>query len=95
MTLSGAPVDRTALALQLIQNLDRCYGELEREGFAPMAERWAGFFRLQGKRVKVEMMEQAVQGKAIGIDGDGALVLEDERGALQRIIAGDVIPLES
>ncbi|MBI2538510.1 MAG: biotin--[acetyl-CoA-carboxylase] ligase [Deltaproteobacteria bacterium] len=94
MTLSGAPVDRTALALQLIRSLNRCYGDLERLGFPPMAERWAGFFRLQGKRVKVEMMDQAVQGKAIGIDGDGALILEDETGTRRRIIAGDVIPLE-
>jgi len=95
LILGGKAVDRSAFVLQLIQNLERCYGELEREGFAPMAERWAGFFRLQGKRVKVEMMGQAVQGKAIGIDKDGALLLEDERGTQQRIIAGDVIPMES
>lgn len=94
MALSGAPVDRTALALQLIRSLNRCYGDLEERGFPPMAERWSGFFRLQGKRVKVEMMDQAVQGKAIGIDGDGALLLEDDAGTRQRIIAGDVIPLE-
>ena len=94
MTLSGALVDRTALALQLIQNLDRCYGDLEGHGFPAMAERWSGFFRLQGKRVKVEMMDQDVQGKAIGIDGDGALILEDETGTRRRIVAGDVIPLE-
>lgn len=95
MTLSGAPVDRTVLALQLIHSLNRCYGDLERRGFPPMAERWAGFFRLQGKRVKVEMMDQAVQGRVVGIDGDGALLLEDDAGTRQRIIAGDVIPLES
>ena len=95
MTVGGRPVDRTALALQLLRTLERCYGDLEREGFAPMADRWTGFFRLQGKRVKIEMMGQAVQGKAIGIDKDGALLLEDERGTQQRIIAGDVIPLES
>ncbi len=94
MTLSGAPVDRTALALQLIRDLNRCYGDLERHGFPPMAERWAGFFRLQGKRVKVEMMDQAVAGRVIGIDGDGALLLEDETGNRRRIVAGDVIPLE-
>ena len=94
MTLSGAPVDRTVLALQLIRSLDRCYGDLEGLGFPPMAERWSGFFRLQGKRVKVEMMDQVVQGKAIGIDGDGALLVQDDRGMQQRIVAGDVIPLE-
>jgi BirA family biotin operon repressor/biotin-[acetyl-CoA-carboxylase] ligase len=94
MTLCGRPVDRSALLLELLRSLDRCYGDLEREGFAPMAERWSSFFRLRGKRVKVEMLDQVVQGKAMGIDSDGALLLEDDTGARQRIIAGDVIPLE-
>jgi len=31
-------------------------------------ERWAGFFRLKGKRVRVQMLEQAILGKAKGID---------------------------
>ncbi len=40
------------------------------------------------------MVGQPVLGKAMGIDGDGALILEDEGGALKRVIAGDVIPLD-
>jgi len=59
------------------------------------AERWAAFFRLKGKRVRVQMLEQAILGKAMGIDIDGALILEDERGFVQRIVAGEVIPMES
>jgi hypothetical protein len=31
----------------------------------------------------------------MGIDGDGALIVEDETGTRRRIVAGDVIPLES
>lgn len=95
MTLAGKPIDRTVFTLQLIRRLDRCYEDLVELGFPAMAARWKGFFRLQGKRVKVEMMDQAVQGEAIGIDSDGALLLEDDSGTQQRIIAGDVIPLES
>lgn len=95
MMLAQRPVDRTAFALQLIQNLDRCYGDLEDRGFPFIAERWGSFFRLRGKRVRVEMFDRPILGKALGIDGDGALLLEDDTGTQQRIIAGDVIPLES
>jgi BirA family biotin operon repressor/biotin-[acetyl-CoA-carboxylase] ligase len=94
MALTGKPVNRSEFTLRLIQNLERCYGELEEGGFSFLAERWAGFFRLKGKRVRVQMLEQAILGKAMGIDIDGALILEDERGFVQRIIAGDVIPLD-
>ena len=75
MILTGSPVDRGAFALQLIQNLDRCYGDLEDKGFPFIAERWRSFFRLGGRRVRVEMVDQIILGKAMGIDGDGALVV--------------------
>ena len=95
MALTGKPVNRSEFTLRLIQNLEQCYGELEEGGFSFLAERWAGFFRLKGKRVRVQMMEQAILGKAMGIDIDGALILEDERGFVQRIVAGEVIPMDA
>lgn len=94
MILTQKPVDRVAFTSRLIQNLNRCYGDLEDQGFSLIARRWESFFRLRGKRIRVEMMDQAILGKAVGIDGDGALILEDEQGALKRIVAGDLIPME-
>lgn len=95
MILSGTRVDRTAFACRLIQNLDRCYGELSDKGFAFLGRRWESYFRLKGRKVRVANPDHPVWGKAVGIDGDGALLLEDERGRLQRIVAGDVIPLDA
>lgn len=95
MILSRRAVDRMAFACQLILNLDRCYGELSDRGFAFLARRWEGYFRLKGRMVRVEMGDQPVWGKAVGIDGDGALLLEDQGGKLQRVVAGDVIALDT
>ncbi|MBM4298530.1 MAG: biotin--[acetyl-CoA-carboxylase] ligase, partial [Deltaproteobacteria bacterium] len=50
---------------------------------------------LRGKQVRVELLDQIVTGRAVGIDGDGALLIEDGQGARQRVLAGDVIPVES
>lgn len=94
LDLTGKPVDRMSFARRLIQDLDRCYGDLEEEGFPSMARRWEGFFYLRGRRVRVESMDHAVLGRAMGIDRDGALIIEGEGGALQRIVAGDVVPVE-
>jgi len=94
LILTQRPVDRAAFTRGLILNLDRCYGEFEDRGFPSIARRWEGFFRLRGKRVRVEMLGQEIWGRAVGIDGDGALVLEDDGGRQQKIIAGDVIPVE-
>ncbi len=88
------PVDRADFARRLIQNLDRCYGDLEDQGFPSIARRWEKFFQLRGKRVRVDMPDRPAFGKAMGIDGEGALILKDERGSLRRIVAGDVIPID-
>jgi BirA family biotin operon repressor/biotin-[acetyl-CoA-carboxylase] ligase len=93
--LTGKWLDRESFLRRLIHDLDRCYGELEEVGFGALAERWEGHFAWRGRLVRVELLEQRVTGRAKGIDRDGALLLEDDQGAVQRIIAGDVVPVES
>ncbi len=98
LILTQKPVDRTAFMQRLIHNLDKCYGELEDKGFSFLARRWESFFGLKGKNIKIQMTsspDQATCGKAMGIDSDGALILEDDRGVLRRIIAGEVFPGDS
>jgi BirA family biotin operon repressor/biotin-[acetyl-CoA-carboxylase] ligase len=94
VSLTEKNVSREAFMRRLIQDLDRCYGELEEVGFNSLATRWEAVFGLRGKKVRVEMAEQIMIGTARGIDKDGALILEDERGERQRIVAGDVVPVE-
>jgi biotin-(acetyl-CoA carboxylase) ligase len=59
-----------------------------------LALRWEGFFGLRGKGVRVEMTDHTMIGTAKGIDRDGTLIVEDNRGERHRIVAGDVFPLE-
>lgn len=95
MIVSGHPVDRSTFVRELIHNLDRCYGDLHENGFPCVARRWERYFRLKGKKVRVESPGQAVYGKTVGIDGKGALLLEGEGGEIHRVLAGDVVPLEA
>ncbi len=94
MAVTGHKVSREAFARRLIQDLDRCYGILEESGFDAVAPRWKARFELRGKRVRVEMADEVISGKAVEIDRDGALIVECAGGALQRIVAGDVVPIE-
>lgn len=93
--LIGKPINRESITVRLIQNLDRCYGELEEYGFEALRSRWDVFFGLRGRRIRIENHEQVVIGRALGIDRNGALIIEDDFGKLQNVYAGDVIPLES
>ena len=79
---------------RLIQDLDRCYGILEDLGFDAIAPRWQARFGLKGKTVRVKMGGDVLIGQAVGIDRDGALLVEDDRGERQRVVAGDVTAIE-
>jgi BirA family biotin operon repressor/biotin-[acetyl-CoA-carboxylase] ligase len=95
LELTRKTTDRESFLKRLIQGLDRCYGELEDAGFETLAARWMARFALRGRRVRVDLLDQSVIGRAEGIDRDGALLLADDSGVLQRIVAGDVIPVEN
>jgi BirA family biotin operon repressor/biotin-[acetyl-CoA-carboxylase] ligase len=95
LEVTGKPVQRESFLQGLLQGIERCYGELEQAGFAALAPRWQKYFAWRGRRVRVELLDQVTIGTAKGIDRDGALVLLDDQGVEQRILAGDVIPLES
>jgi BirA family transcriptional regulator, biotin operon repressor / biotin---[acetyl-CoA-carboxylase] ligase len=85
---------REDLLRRLIQDLDRCYGEIERIGFAGLARRWEAYFGFSGQRVRIELLDQVMFGTAKGIDQGGALLLEDDHGKLQRVIAGILTPVK-
>jgi BirA family biotin operon repressor/biotin-[acetyl-CoA-carboxylase] ligase len=92
--LTGKSVSRESFLRRLIHDLDRCYGELEEASFSSLAPRWEAHFGLRGQRVRVELFDQIVTGWARGIDRDGALLVQDDQGRTQRVIAGDVIPFD-
>jgi BirA family biotin operon repressor/biotin-[acetyl-CoA-carboxylase] ligase len=95
LDLTRIEVNRESFLRRLIQDLDRCYGDLEQSGFEPLAPRWEAHFGLRGQRVRVELIDQVVVGRARGIAQDGALLVQGDDGTLQKVIAGDVIPLET
>jgi BirA family biotin operon repressor/biotin-[acetyl-CoA-carboxylase] ligase len=91
--LAGHSVSREEFVRRLIQDLDRCYAILEEQGFAALAPQWDARFGLRGRAVRVEMTDRAIAGRALGIDAEGLLIVESASGR-QRIVAGDVIPVD-
>jgi BirA family transcriptional regulator, biotin operon repressor / biotin---[acetyl-CoA-carboxylase] ligase len=86
---TGYPCDRVAIALTLLQKLNSRYMETERCGFAAVRPEWERYSALTGRPVTVVDGDSRIAGTVIGIDADGALVLETTEGPT-RILTGDV-----
>jgi len=80
---NGRSVPRDELLDVLLDHFDRWRARLEKEGFAPVRERWLVLADTIGREVRVD----GQMGLAVGLDEDGALLLRDA-GRTHRVVAG-------
>jgi len=85
---ASAP-SRNRIAGATLDELLRMLREFEQRGFEPFREAWSVLDALRGRAVRVLLGERRIVGRAQGIDADGALCVEVDRG-LQRFVSGEV-----
>jgi BirA family biotin operon repressor/biotin-[acetyl-CoA-carboxylase] ligase len=86
----GELPDRNALLVAILAELATLLPEFDAQGFAPFAEPWQAMHVWQGQRVQViNAAGTLTQGKALGVDAQGALLLETEAG-VQLVHSGEV-----
>ena len=83
---TGQTVERDVMLQAVLAAFDAWRARLEREGFAPVRERWLALTDTVGRRVTVD----GRVGVAVDLDGDGALVIRDA-GGVQHVVAGEVM----
>ena len=87
---SGQPVSRVLFAVRLLTALDHEYARFLAEGFGPVREEWARRCNAYGRQVSVVVGGVELKGPFVGIDHDGALLLQLPDGRLERVMSGDV-----
>jgi BirA family biotin operon repressor/biotin-[acetyl-CoA-carboxylase] ligase len=90
--LTSAPVDREALLVAILRNLDELYTALIAGGRAPLLEAWTDRSATLGRRVRAQLGSREVVGTAASVTAEGHLVIETEAGN-ETISAGDVVHL--
>jgi len=91
---TGQPVDRLDFTCHFLQRLDLYYTEFLCEGFSPIRRRWESYCGLINAQVEVDQGINRCCGTVVGLDLDGALRLQLDSGKIERILAGDVRPIE-
>ena len=86
----GTLPSRAALAAGLLEELAELFAGYATAGFAPYRADWRAADYLRGRRVTLDDPAGGVSGTAVGIEADGALLIETGAGARRRVISGDV-----
>ena len=87
------PQDTTNVLLGLLARLQQRWDQLQTQGFAAVREDWEARSLLNGRTVTLQAGAQQLVGRCLGIDDDGSLVLQTERGR-QSVAAGSVVQFE-
>ena len=86
----GQAVERHGLIVQLFIEIESLYERLQREDSAAILEQWRSFSATLGERVRLVQKDKLLQGIAVDITEEGALLLKTDRDDLLAVHAGEV-----
>jgi BirA family biotin operon repressor/biotin-[acetyl-CoA-carboxylase] ligase len=87
-------LSRVTLTRKMLEELDRYYVLLKREGFSPIIEAWKDLSAMLGSRVKVSLQDSEFEAMVHDLDPDGSLVVRLHSGVLKKITSGDIIVIK-
>ncbi len=87
-------VSRVKLAREILRSIEENYFALKKDGFALIRKKWKAQSLVLGKRIKVYYGNRFIEGEAKDIDSDGALLIRQDNGFVDKVLSGDVISLE-
>ncbi|MGH7953501.1 MAG: biotin--[acetyl-CoA-carboxylase] ligase, partial [Limisphaerales bacterium] len=87
---TGETISRAKLATAVLRELDFDYSRICAGKFSEVADEWEEHCATIGKNVTVQIGDRKIRGRAESLDDDGALLLRNGHGQLERITGGDV-----
>lgn len=88
---TGEVVNRTMLLQAIVRQLELNYISFLKHGPSVIIEKWRQHSITLGRRIKVSLHKSHLEGQAVDIDDDGALLVRKDNGLIQRLTAGDII----
>jgi BirA family biotin operon repressor/biotin-[acetyl-CoA-carboxylase] ligase len=91
----GAEVDRVDLLVAFLRELEGRYSALVSDGPDGVLAAWRERSATLGRRVRVALGAEEVEGTATDVTADGHLVVETDAGDRRTLAVGDVVHLRS
>ena len=88
---AGHFVPRQRLIAALLARLEPLYHTFQQQGLTPILPRWLHYGRIAGKPVRCSTEHGVEEGVALGLDEDGALLVQGRDNPRLRIVSGEVV----
>jgi len=84
----GKPIDRVSFIQDMLFEIEQEYIKFRTQPFTGILDEWISLSDTIGHQVTITTPHKIFEGKAVGITGDGALVVEDPGGRRENVMAG-------
>ncbi|WP_455240783.1 biotin--[acetyl-CoA-carboxylase] ligase [Methanothermobacter tenebrarum] len=90
----GVDVDSVDLIRKLLVEFEKVYEDFKKGRFPEILNEWRRFSKTIGSYVEIrKQLGEIVRGEAVGVNSEGALILELDNGKLRKIVSGECIHL--
>jgi len=87
----GEEISRIVLLQEILRLIENYYFLFQDKGFSPIAEEWKKHSAILGHHVKILYHHKTIEGEAVDLDCDGALLVRKDSGFIEKVLAGDVV----
>ncbi|MDI3533761.1 MAG: BirA family transcriptional regulator [Thermosediminibacterales bacterium] len=87
---TGKKVDRVKLLCRLLELFEQDYKEFLEAGFSNILNKWRKYSITLGKKVRVIGLDTSLEGEAVDVTDDGALIIKKPDGNTVEVLSGDV-----
>jgi BirA family biotin operon repressor/biotin-[acetyl-CoA-carboxylase] ligase len=91
LAATGVEVSVEDLLQGLLEHLEAAYLSFLEASGRPSLDGYRQRAAMLGDQVTIEQMGAQLDGRYVGVDDDGALLLEPDGGPVQRIVTGDLV----
>jgi len=84
-------VIRLELLQEVLRRIETNYLVFQKDDGRSVIDKWREWNISIGKRVRVACQDEHIEGEAIDIDSDGGLLIRNDSGLIQKVMAGDVV----
>jgi len=88
---AGETINRVNLLQEILSHIEDNYLLFQKKGAGAIADKWRDYNVTLGRRVRVSLPGEHIEGEALDIDEDGGLVLRTDAGILKKLTSGDVV----
>ena len=84
-------LSRINITKKILEEIESCYFRAQREGFSSILKEWGNYCILWGRRIRVNISGNEIEGEAQGIDEKGYLLIRKDSGFIEKISAADTV----